>query len=427
MADEAADTSVQMTVFVLKSILHVFGRIRNINEREESTIQASRKEYEAATFRARRSHRRKKAAAFWLCVQQQREKAIWKRERPSGEIFWADVLQNFDDVQWRRHFRMSRCTFEYVLRLVKPALTRKITRWRKPLEPRRRLAIVLWWYATPSEYRTISCLFGVGLSTVCGLVREVTSALKDNLLKRFICLPKGEQLQKTLDGFAERGYPMCAGAIDGSHISVIAPRDDPASYYNRKGWYSIVLQGVVDHNFCFTDIYVGCPGRTHDARVLRNSPIFKMAEEQNGYLFPCEKSMTVDGVEVPIHLVGDAAYPLKKWLMKGFTHHHLTPEQNTFNYHLSSARMVVENAFGRLKGRWRCLAKRNDVDISIMPDIVTACCILHNVCEINKETFLPEWDIDAATDLPQEPDTEVFHAPQTGSTEQIREAMMSIL
>uniref|UniRef100_A0A1A8KU29 DDE Tnp4 domain-containing protein n=1 Tax=Nothobranchius kuhntae TaxID=321403 RepID=A0A1A8KU29_NOTKU len=278
----------------------------------------------------------------------------------------------------------ERLAGNYQLSLVRPVLTRKTTNWRRPYEPSLRLAVALWWYATPSEYRTISCLFGVGMSTVCVFLREVTSALNDCLLERFISLPKLDQLQLTLDGFAARGYPMCGGAIDGSHIPFIAPRDDPASYHNRKGCHSIVLQAVVDHSFCFTDVYVGWPGRTHDARVLSNSTIFIKAEQQDGYLFPMSRD--ISGVEVPVHLIGNAAYPLKKWLMKGFTQHHrLTPEQSTFNYHLSSARMVVENAFGRLKGRWKCLAKRCDVDIHIMPDIVIACCILHNVCEINRQ------------------------------------------
>lgn len=64
--------------------------------------------------------------------------------------------------------------------------------------------------------------------------REVTSALKERLLRHFISLPKFDQLQKPLDGFAARGYPMCAGALDGSHISIIAPRDDQVSLKPKR-------------------------------------------------------------------------------------------------------------------------------------------------------------------------------------------------
>ncbi|XP_065134336.1 uncharacterized protein [Paramisgurnus dabryanus] len=350
----------------------------------------------------------------------------WVIPRMQGKVFWDSVLNNFNEEMWKEHFRMSRESFEYVLQLVKPTLERKTTGWRKPLEPRLRLAVVLWWYATPSEYRTISCLFGVGISTVCMLVRQVTCALKTTLCKRFICLPQGQRLQETIDGFVARGYKMCAGAIDGCHIPIIRPKEDQAAYYNRKGWHSIVLQAVVDHNFCFTDVYVGWPGRTHDARVLSNSPIYHMAEAHDGYLFPREKSIMVDGVTIPVHLIGDAAYPLKKWLMKGFTSHpNLTPDQTNFNFRLSSARMVVENAFGRLKGRWRCLLKRNDVDINIMPDIIVACCILHNICELRKEKFLPEWNINQS-DFSTET-TDQDHNTRIDDAQAIRRALATLM
>lgn len=70
----------------------------------------------------------------------------------------------------------------------------------------------------------------------------------------------------------------------------------------------------------------------------------------------------------------DAAYPLKPWLMKGFTpHHQLSAAQSYYTHTLSSARMVVENAFGRLKGQWHCLMKRNDVDFKMMPEVIAAC------------------------------------------------------
>ena len=52
--------------------------------------------------------------------------------------------------------------------------------------------------------------------------------------------------------------------------------------------------------------------------------------------------------------------------------------------------MVVENAFGHLKGRWRCLLKRNDTATYNVPTLITACCVLHNVCEHRVITMNPE-------------------------------------
>ena len=53
--------------------------------------------------------------------------------------------------------------------------------------------------------------------------------------------------------------------------------------------------------------------------------------------------------------------------------------------------MVVEGAFGRLKGRWRSLLKCNDTNVKFLPKYIAACCVLHNICEIHKDTFNDEW------------------------------------
>ncbi|XP_069768580.1 uncharacterized protein [Narcine bancroftii] len=117
------------------------------------------------------------------------------------------------------------------------------------MEPGFRLAVALRWYATPYEYRSISPIFGIGISTVCMVVQEVTAALTKFLGKRLMSLPIGTRLRETNDSLVQRGYPMCAGAIDGSHIPIISPSLHAAAYYNRKGWHSMVLQAVVDHRF----------------------------------------------------------------------------------------------------------------------------------------------------------------------------------
>lgn len=50
-----------------------------------------------------------------------------------------------------------------------------------------------------------------------------------------------------------------------------------------------------------------------------------------------------------------------------------------FNFKLSSARMHVEQAFGLLKNRWRMLFGAVLHNPTILPLVVTAACILHNL------------------------------------------------
>ena len=81
----------------------------------------------------------------------------------------------------------------------------------------------------------------------------------------------------------------------------------------------------------------------------------------------------------------DSAYPF-------YTNNgSLTQEQKNFNYRLSCARIVSENTFGRLKARWRRMIKQNDMDVATVPDVVVACCILHNIWEIHGEEFDDAW------------------------------------
>ena len=66
----------------------------------------------------------------------------------------------------------------------------------------------------------------------------------------------------------------------------------------------------------------------------------------------------------------------------------------------SRARMVVEEAFGRLKSRWRCLLKRYNTSLEFVPNTVTACCVdlLHNICQVHNEYIDQAWQVDANED-----------------------------
>ena len=85
------------------------------------------------------------------------------------------------------------------------------------------------------------------------------------------------------------------------------------------------------------------------------------------------------------------SYPLKTWLLKPYTNRaNLAAAQRVFNYRLSRARMTIESTFRRLKGRWRCLQKRLDVSVDFASTVVTACAIVHNLCEKRHERYMDE-------------------------------------
>jgi hypothetical protein len=217
----------------------------------------------------------------------------------------------------------------------------------------KRVAVAIWRLATANEFRTLQELFGMGKSTACQIMSEFVVALAQGLKTRFLRRPTVAEYTTIAQGYRDRwGFPQCVGAIDGSHIPILAPSEHRNEYYNRKGWYSVQLQAVCDHRYRFWDIEVGWPGRAHDARVFANSHLFESAVADT--LLPATTER-FGNTDVPLCILADPAYPLMDWVMKPYPGTALDEERSHYNYRQSRARMTIENAFGRLKGRWRCL------------------------------------------------------------------------
>ena len=152
---------------------------------------------------------------------------------------------------------MCKETFLHISNKLSPALRRTNTVLRRPLSVERRVAVALWCLATPTEYRTIPHLFGIARSTVCEIVHETCQCILDVLMKPCIQFPTGDKLSQVVDEFKRKwAVPQCFGAIDGSHVPISAPSNLHTDYYNRKGWYSMLIQGLVDANYRFLDVCV---------------------------------------------------------------------------------------------------------------------------------------------------------------------------
>lgn len=315
--------------------------------------------------------------------------AVWSY--PRSQYWWDTIVPDFDALQFMQNFRVSRESFEYICGRVQFVIGKRNTNYRLCVPIQKRVAIAIWKLATGSEYSAISHLFGVGLSTVFNCVQDFCNVVIKVLLPNHIKCPDATKLVELATFFQNCWrVPQCVGAIGGSHIPVIAPKEYPRDYLNRKGWHSIIMQAVVDAKGLFWDVSVGCPGSVHDARVLQQSQLWEVVSD--GTLFS-QNTMTISisGCDVGLYLVGGPAYPQQKWLMTPFADTgSLTPEQQHYNDRLSSARSIVEISFGRLKGRWRCLLKRNDCKLELSKKIVLACCVLHNICEEHGDYFNEE-------------------------------------
>lgn len=105
------------------------------------------------------------------------------------------------------------------------------------------------------------------------------------------------------------------------------PAERGIDYYNRKDYYSVVLQVVVCDDMRFTDVYAGWPGRVYDACVFRQSHI----------------SESVRALCDDDHILGESAYPNLPFLLTPFKDNgHLTAVQRRYNITHARIRKCVK-------------------------------------------------------------------------------------
>lgn len=194
---------------------------------------------------------------------------------------------------------------------------------------------------------------------------------------RFIYWPREEVVNQTIEEFSKiRGFPNVIGALDGSYIKIRAPQVDPVSYICRKQYHAIHLLAVCNAKCLFTYCHAGDVGSVHDSRVLKNCSLGRHIVD-NEY-FPNNS-----------HIIADAAYTIHPHIMVPFRDNgHLTARQQNFNFCLSSTRMAIERAFGLLKVRFRILLDCLPLtDMKKIPQVIIACCVLHNICMLQNDHF----------------------------------------
>uniref|UniRef100_A0A8D0D400 Zgc:194221 n=1 Tax=Sander lucioperca TaxID=283035 RepID=A0A8D0D400_SANLU len=148
----------------------------------------------------------------------------------------------------------------------------------------------------------------------------------------YMPVPKESDWQDIAEQFrVNRDFPNCVGAIDGKHVRIVSA----FGHGLQEGTLGVPPDAII-------------PG----------------AEDLGPF---------------PHTFVGDEAFPLRRHLMRPYPGRNLCRRRRMFNYCMSQARMVVEQAFGELAARFRIYHRVMWQHPHNVEVCVKATCVLHNL------------------------------------------------
>lgn len=227
---------------------------------------------------------------------------------------------------------------------------------------------------------TLSFAYRCSRSTVSQILAETTRALIIVLKSTFMKPPinETEWLEISAGFWEEWQFLHCLEAIDGKHIQIQAPQASQSIYFNYKKTFSMLLLVVCDAHYNFIMLDIGAEGSQNDSGTFHSSEMGRRLNDGSLNL-PNSSYLPRTNTDIPYFLVGDAAFPLKPYLMKPYGDCNIPFDQSIYNFRLSRARRVIENAFRILAARWRIFRRPIIIALEENVESIIECTIcLHN-------------------------------------------------
>ncbi|XP_066583898.1 putative nuclease HARBI1 [Prorops nasuta] len=283
-------------------------------------------------------------------------------------------FQLYDDVDFKIRFRLSKEMVNMLMGKIEHKLIVYNTERNNTIPPIIQLLVTLRFMASGSFLISITDFCGISKSSAQRIVHKISTTIAE-MYDEYIKFPTDpNDISKTeIENFKLPGFIPVIGAIDGFHVKIQSyGGGDSELFRNRKGFFSLNVQAIVNCKLQFLDLVVRWPGSIHDATIFDNSQI--KARFENGEF----------GNAI---LLGDSGYPCLPYL--------LTPLQNPespgevlYNESLIRTRSMVERCFGVFGKMFPILTIGSRLRTpSKTMTLIIACGILHN---ISRSTVEPE-------------------------------------
>ena len=168
-----------------------------------------------------------------------RKTRVYRRE--------IDPLESYSENELRSRYRFGREGLQFIIDLLSDEIA-PATRSHS-LSAKMKVLVTLRFLASGSFLEVVGDTFlSFDKSTVSRVVHQITQALA-NKVNDFIKFPstrnEPDEVKRGL--FRIGGFPCAVGCVDGTHVRIKAPSLSEPDYVNRKGFHSINVQAICDH------------------------------------------------------------------------------------------------------------------------------------------------------------------------------------
>ncbi|XP_037800272.1 protein ALP1-like [Penaeus monodon] len=269
-----------------------------------------------------------------------------------------------------------------LLNLEAQLIKKEDTKIRKTIPADQRLSVTLFYLATGQSRRSLSWSYRISHNLISAIIPEVCQAIYAVLGEHTSNYQRHQQNASVASAFHDMwNFPFCLGALDGKRVLVRKPANSGSEYFDYKTHHSIIMLALVDANYKFLYVDIGTKGRASDAGVWDKCTLRDCIEKQQLQI-PQNDTLPYTNIRVAYVIVDDDAFPLKCYLMKPYPGKNITNVQRVFNYRLSRARRISENAFGILASKFRVLLQPIASKPEFVKNIIFAAVVLHNFLRV---------------------------------------------
>ena len=186
-----------------------------------------------------------------------KKRSLWKVPGRT-EQWWLNLDSGVSPPEvWKKNFRVRREDFIELVEMIRPYARERSKRARQDIITlEKRVAMTLHYLKDQGSIVITANVFGCSVSSTSNAVKEIYSIISKNIPSCMIkySSSKAEAEKANREFLQKFGFRRVLGCIDGMHIPISEPHENPHDYFSHNMKYTINVQTIGDCNRRFTDV-----------------------------------------------------------------------------------------------------------------------------------------------------------------------------